>query len=528
MNNNRIVSRTTAALLVLALCLASGYAIGTSAGLPLLACLALVWLPVVFLAAQRRPMTVLMVWLLASPVVANLIERPGMNPFFVSRAEREQLQEWRGGLTREQLERYHAGANRPVEVFDIVTIDRLAVFFFLLLALRKRKVPFDLPEKFMIGFSLWVLMSVALFTRNPNFGLTVTAGAWVLPFLAYFAARRLFDSENRLLAFQRALTYLGVFIIALAFVERAVYADYLMYRVSGVFKSSSLLGLVLLTVFFSTLSLRLSQGRINFSGKLVLWLSPVVILLTLSRGLWVALLFGLMLFLYQGRSYLPRYVNVLLAGLLAISMAFGIIGMTAAQGTEFGQTRVFNVETMLSRFVVERATIALAMESPIVGIGLNNLRNEIYRITSLERGWLGLRLSHNSTLSIWAELGIVGILLLAGVYLSLLKRFRRMKREADSPGQAWNGIAWISILGGYILSSMFANTLYLGMLAPILFFMYARVLRGVYRPAPAGAYAAYPAVAGPRPAARLLHPRLAAARFGNHRSLIGTGPRRGL
>jgi O-antigen ligase len=517
--SNKVISRTTGVLMVLALCLASGYAIATSASLPVLACLALVWLPLVFVASQRRPMALLVIWLLASPVVYNFVDRPDMNPFYESRTERDQNREWRVGITREQLERYHSGANRAAAVSDIITLDRLAIFFFLILALKKRKVPFDRPEKWMIAFSLWLLISVFLFSNNPNFGLTVTSGAWVLPFMAYFAGRRLFDTENKLVAFQRALIYLGVFLIAATLFERAVYADYLLYRVGGVFKSSSILGLTILTVFFSTLSLRLSNGRVGFLGNIVLWFSPVIILLTLSRGLWVALLFGLMLFLYQGRDYLPRYVNLLLAGLLAITMAVGVVALTAAKGSDFAEARVFNVETMLSRFVVERVTISLAMESPIIGIGLNNLRAEIYRVTSIERGWLGLRLSHNSPLSLWAELGIVGIILIAGVYFSLLRRFRRMKWSAQSRGQVWNSIAWISILGGYILSSMFANTLYLGMLAPIVFFMYGGVVRGVYRSVPATSLVAEPRLADLRPAA-LLHPGLAAARSGYSRSRL--------
>jgi O-antigen ligase len=519
MNNGKSLGRTAAVLLVSGLCLVSGYAIGTSSSMAFLACLAVVWLPIVFVAAHHRPMAFLVIWLIASPVVTNFVARPYANPFYQSRAERALNQEWRAGITGEDLQRYHGGANQSVKISDLVTVDRLALFLLLILAIRKRKVPFDRTERWMLGLSVWLLISVALFSKNPNFGLTVSSGAWILPFLAYFAGRRIFDTEDKLLSFQRALIYLGFFVIALAFYERAVYSDHLFYRVGGVFKNGNVLGLVLLTVFFSTLSLRLSQGTVGLLGRFVLWLSPVVIFLTLSRGLWVALLAGLTLFLYQGRAYLPRYVNVLLVGLLAISMAAGGIVLVGAKGTEFAENRVFNVETMLGRFVIERATISLALESPIIGIGLNNLRDEIWRITVQERRWLGLRVSHNSTLSIWAELGMIGIILLTGVYLSLLTMINRIRRPGDAtPSRVWNSIAWTSILGGYILSSMFFNTLYLGMLAPILFFMYGGVIRGAYRAVSVTvpAYDPYPADFRPAPS---LHPALGNARLSRSRIL---------
>jgi O-antigen ligase len=347
------------------------------------------------------------------------------------------------------------------------TIIALFVISFVLHGIiRKSFGPFDKTELLMGAFSLILLASVLFKSTVVGFSMRVASDAFIVPFLAYFIARRLITDEDRYRRLVRSIVYMGYSVILITLVERAMQQG-LFYRLSGPFRAGTALYIVLAVAFFLVLS-EYFQNSVARSRQQVilppaqrfaLYSAPLLIVLTWSRGAWVGFLIGLAIFLFLSWRYLKRSQ---VFGLIGIALVFvAIIGMGMHQIAESLEKRVANTDTIYGRIATWTVAIDSGLKSPIFGIGLNNLREVLATNTARVEGVRNFPRVHNSFLQILAEQGVVGLVVYLAIIATIMRLGIRLKRTCLDPRDKWRGITLIAIMAAYLMPAMFASTLHM-------------------------------------------------------------------
>jgi O-antigen ligase len=331
--------------------------------------------------------------------------------------------------------------------------------------IRKKFGPFDRTELWMGAFFLIILAS-ALFKSNVlGFSLRMAADAFAVPFLAYCIARRLITDEDRYRRFIQSIAYAGVSVIVISLIERITHEG-LFYRLNGPFRSSNALYTVLVVIFFVLLSDSFQKfaarsgknGVFPIAQRFVLYLAPVVILLTWSRGAWVGYFMGMGVFLVLGWRLLRRSQALVIIGLsLAIT---GLVSLGIHDLAESLERRVANTDTIYGRIATWNVAIQSGLREPVFGIGLNNLREVLVKNSAHIEGVGNFPRVHNSFLAILAEQGIVGLVMYCGIIASILLMGLPIARTGRDPRERWRGITAIAILASYLLPAMFASTIH--------------------------------------------------------------------
>ena len=192
----------------------------------------------------------------------------------------------------------------------------------------------------------------------------------------------------------------------------------------------------------------------------VLFLAPLIIVLTQVRGNWVGFLVGGGVFLFLGRHLLAAPKKIGFFGMSLTLVPVGVVCILLLLPQEFLDKRVADVENVHGRFVTWQATIVQWSKAPLFGVGLNNLHG-ILSETTLKIGKMeSYSTPHNSFLSLLVELGAVGL----AVYLVLTKSIIQMGLELYRTGSnglgRWRGIAVVAVVLAYQVPSLFAATFY--------------------------------------------------------------------
>jgi O-antigen ligase len=343
--------------------------------------------------------------------------------------------------------------------------------------IRKSFGRFDRTELLMGAFSI-ILLASALFKSSVfAFSMRVVSDAFIVPFLAYFIARRLITDEHRYRRLIRSIAYMGVSVILISLIERIVH-DGLFYRLNGPFTSGTALYMVLAVVFFILLSEHF-QNSVAPSGQQVLspaihrfafYFAPVIIFLTWSRGAWIGFLIGVAVFLFLGWRLLKRSQALGLLGIILVFLA--IISIGAFELAESLERRVANTNTIYGRLATWTVAIQSGLKAPILGIGLNNLREVLVTNSVQIEGVGNYPRVHNSFLAILAEQGVVGLGVYLGIMASIIRLGLRINRSSSHLRDKWRGITIISIVTAYLIPAMFASTIH--MQIPLShFFLYA-------------------------------------------------------
>ncbi len=296
------------------------------------------------------------------------------------------------------------------------------------------------------------------------------AGVWLLPFLVYAALNVVFVSPvpwlgwadwlgwaqmaavfwvmlngvrstapRRVLFF--TLVLLGVVAVFLGCYQRFVRPDWLMLgrtqapqflsRASGPFGIPNSLAALLLLLLPVAGALAVRRGasaqeRIGWG-----WVTLVFILgliLTVSRGAWLALAIALALWpLAQARWSRARRVLTV----LGVSLALGCAGAVLIEISPLARDRLARLASdggELSRPILWRAAWALFRAHPAWGSGAGsyNVRFEQHR----PRGFLDEpQWAHNEYLNTLSDYGAVGLVALLGAAVALARRRRRGQEE---------------------------------------------------------------------------------------------------
>ena len=419
---------------------------------------ALIWVPIFFHQIMNRGFWVLVIWLLIAPVVTNLIQQQGRtNPFFETYEEMEVLYvESEPKSERITLSKWQSFQQNITlwellsEPSRIVFCAFLIVFFIESFLGKKYVLPLNKTERWMIAFTLIMLANIFLMSRRIPFSLRSALDAFIIPFSTYYITRRLVTNEDRFYKLTQILAYLGFYVILSCLGERLVQKEVL-HRLHGPFNSPDHLHMIMAVVFYMVLNELgiLSRGVRRF----VLYLIPIIIFLTWSRGTWVGFLSGVWVFMFLARRLLSPLQKIPKIGLLLIFLPILLIGAYQFIPEEIIESRIAKQGTVNWR--LERWGVALqaGAQQPIFGVGFNNLRE----IFAMETG--SAYSSHNSFVTFFAELGVVGLLAYLAIVASIIQMGLQLYWIGAVPRNRWRGIAIIAIWTAYQISALFASTL---------------------------------------------------------------------
>ena len=435
---------------------------------------ALIWLPILLHQIIHRGFFVLLAWLLIAPIVTNIVNGQ-TNPFF----ETPQDTEW--STSQAKRHGYVAHATR-IDLQEVLEPTRTLLGLFLVIFLlnaickKKRLVPLNGTETWMVIFS--VILVASAFFQSIRFGYAMhhALDAFIVPFLAYYVARRLVISEDRFRLLISVLGYLSFYVIIICLIERSANQN-LLYRLHGPFVGQAKLQIALMVAFYGMLiEQRTHPGGIRW---FVLCLTPVIILLTWLRANWVGFLSGVWVFLFLSyRLSTPRQkLQKLGVGLMLIPMLVLGIGAVLSQdfvAQEVVEKRVSNPKNVDWRLKRWNVAIQEGIEHPFFGIGLTNLQD------ALGRAGLNYDTAHTSFLTFFAEQGVVGLLVYLSSVVSIIRMGSRLYRTGANPQDRWRGAAVIAVLVTHQMPSFFYNELHSYHLGHIYAYVFVGGIAGLY------------------------------------------------
>jgi hypothetical protein len=449
-------------------------------GLVLLA--GLIWVPLLFRGIERKGFVLLLVWLLVAPIAVNVVTRPGTNPFF-NALVRKTDGVGTGGYFRE-------GGIKFMELVQPTRVLLIAfVIVFLMNALmRKRRLGrFDSTEKFAGIFSLLLLANVFWQSERVAFGIRVAIDAFIIPFIAYFCARRLVTSEDQLRQFMKIVGCVGIYLIIIGLIDRATMPGTFL-RVQGPFEDRNEMYIILVVVFFmslldfmhSTVLRNEAEVLPRIAQLFLLCFSPLIILLAWSRGNLLGFLLAVWTFLFLGRKMVGLRPKIAVAGLLLLLTPILALAVVEFTPREIVDSRVVRSQTVYSRLGAWQRMLEEGFESPIFGIGLNNLRNVLAEDRINFEGVYSEDNPHNSLLSIFAEMGFVGLLAYLLILMSLIRIGTGLYRKGSNSRERWRGITVISILVGYWIPAFFVNAIYIPAVCHLYVYVYFGAIAGLH------------------------------------------------
>jgi putative inorganic carbon (HCO3(-)) transporter len=155
-------------------------------------------------------------------------------------------------------------------------------------------------------------------------------------------------------------------------------------------------------------------------------LGAIAVILTLSRGGWVAL--GLSLLVFSAvalwRGWLPLPYFLLLAGVfLLVLLPFHGLIAERLTGSDQGSAQ--------SRFPLMHLAWNVIRDHPLAGVGTNNFAVVLHDYATPEFGNAWLYTVHNKYLLVWAELGLGGLLAFLWFLGETLRKGWACVRSAD-------------------------------------------------------------------------------------------------
>jgi putative inorganic carbon (hco3(-)) transporter len=426
----------------------------------------LIWFPVLLHQILHRGILVFLIWLFIAPVATNLL-RGTSNPFFETPTVHEV-----SFVAKPKVNYYLTGAT-TIAFSDLIEPTRLllSMFFlvFLLNALvrAERFVHLDGTEIWMGIFSLLLLISTIFQSKRLAPSAHVAIDAFIVPFLAYFVARRLITSTARFHQLIKGMGYMGLYLIFICFIERLVHQQ-LFYRLGGPFQISFPLYLVMTIVFLSMLldvfrSESFLGRKQNFPHAVrwfALCLTPVVILLTWSRAYWVGFIMAVTIFLYLVIRLLNPSRKLGIIGVALLLVPVTVSSMHILIPDVVFEKRISDTGNVLARIGAWKITLEEAVKAPIFGVGLNNLRDILGTTQIRLQGVKSETTVHNSILSILTELGAIGLIAYLAIIISLILMGLRLYSRGMHSRDQWRGAVILGVMTAYLVPTLFANELY--------------------------------------------------------------------
>jgi hypothetical protein len=482
--------------------------------MPLLALCGCVWFLILIYHITHRGFLVLLIWLFIAPVAANIVNEPGTNPLF-RKQQTEELAQLLSQSQRSQPLGYTT-APTTIKLRELVEPTRLlfmAFFgvFFLDIVLKKRTTSLDRIERWMLVFTVILLIGAGRSIRVVT-SLRTVVDAFIVPFLAYCVSRRLVTSGERLHRVLQVVAYMGLYHIIIAVLERLMSGG-LYYRLGTTFRNHHTLSFVMAIAFLLMLADLL--GRIiraddnstfhRLGRSFTLWLAPVIVVLTWTRGNWVSFLLSTGVFLLLGRRLTNHARNLaLIASTLIALSVIAVVLQTPMSRSVIEERVTERTGTVYARFGAWLLLLQESANAPVFGAGLSNTRELLGTSSITVMGVKSETHSHNSFLALFSELGAVGLLTYLVIVILVIRMGLQLYQAGRHTQERWGGVIVISSTAAYLIPALFANTLYLPTLSHIYFWGVIGSFAGLY-----GQRLSVPELAGylrPPIHARKIHP----------------------
>ncbi len=211
---------------------------------------------------------------------------------------------------------------------------------------------------------------------------------------------------------------------------------------------------------------RAAQGLAVAEGPLGRWTAPglltfsiavlaFAVALTGSRGVLLALFFGVGLLLVAARRHTVRRARLALLLLIALSVLAGHLATQGKTGTRL-LTLLDPQAAGFGRFLIWERTWALIAESPWLGYGLGSFSLIFPSRQHPLDGSAGF-MAHNDYLQLWLETGLPGLVLFLAVLATAGVRFMRAARGAHAHCTAWIELAGITAGLAALAAHSFVN-----------------------------------------------------------------------
>lgn len=319
----------------------------------------------------------------------------------------------------EQLYALAGGWVAITKIIGIVTF----VSLLLKAQLRHSLVRFDPQSKWMLLFAVWVAMSL-LWTKDKE-SAPFTAMTMAQLALFWVLIRAIITTREEVLAlslFFIAGTVLAIFVSAVF--PRWGLAPRLIFGTANPnhLGRDIVVSLLLLQYFAPSAGSLTKIGGVLAGGTLMLGL-----VLTQSRASWVAFAACLPVALWRQHRITSILVTAAMGfvGFLMFSMQVlsSHLGVAPDELEYRGQTIVDPMTIRSSRLDIWRAGILLGTRHPILGVGAGAFIENLGGILEEHRDLLVRRAiaPHNSFIGIFAELGVIGLLIFSGVLWNCAK-----------------------------------------------------------------------------------------------------------
>lgn len=221
-------------------------------------------------------------------------------------------------------------------------------------------------------------------------------------------------------------------------------------RIVGTFRHPNALGAYLAVMLVAGVALyQAARDRERHVLAVLLLVGFVVLLLTFSRGSWLATVVGLVTVAIVQRR--PRVV-VLLTSIMAIATMLPSVSLRLA---DLGESRTLagtEGNSLVWRIDYWHQLVGLADQNPATGVGL-----DMAQFLTVEAN-----LPHNDFVRMYVEAGWIGLLSLLGLLFMLAATARRAAREASTDfevavGAGFSGsLASVAVImvGGNVVSSV--------------------------------------------------------------------------
>jgi O-antigen ligase len=443
----------------------------------------LVWLPLGFYAISQRAFILILGWLFVAPVVLYALNTVGHAPV-VEMGAREGGQTGRGGYLAAKT---NIRARELLDPTRILFVGIVLVFLLETTLRRRRLGRLDKTEKFALIFSLILIGSAVFKSNRMAFGLRIASDAFIVPFIAYFVARRLVTTEDRLRNWMKVLAYMGIYVMIIGVIQRLTSSG-LVTRVTGPFEGREEIYIVLAVVFFVAwmdsprrgYSSNVSSALPRIARQFVLYLAPLIILLGWSRGNLVGLLSGVWIFMFFGRRLVSSSRIMGTVGLVLVLIPTLAMGLYEIIPEKVFEERISRPSTVYARLGAWQIIGEQISTSPVTGIGFNNLRDILDENRIIFEGVKSETHAHNSFLSILAELGLIGLLAYLAIGGSIIRTGFLLYRTGRDLHQRWRGVALIAIITAYWMAGLFATSLHVPTVSHVYVFLTAGAIAGLH------------------------------------------------
>ena len=389
--------------------------------------------------------------------------------------------------------------NLPGGVPDI-TMNRVAmalVVVSLMLAVmlrRRRLLPIGAIEGSMLLLSAIMLGDIYLRSESTGEDVLLLLDEYLTPFLLFVAFKNLVasgaDVRKALLALALSCLYLAPhgayqfimhsdppFWIGPPDTVHSLVEE--QGRARGPFTDSVSYGALGNMVFLSALFL-LGWSR-KLSRRLLLTMLLVgagsIVLLALTRSVWLGLLVALMLAMVYERRLRGIVLALLLGGALTIGAGMLLLEDSAETVSE----RATDYETVYIRIALYNAALTMAMQQPLIGYGRH--ATELFQrdrpkyvadFMGIGAEW-GILAGppHNTLISMTLMYGVFGTLIYASIFVRIIRSInalRRLKIDAPLPPSAY-GSYLLTLTVIYVSVGMFTDVMAFNFLGNLYFML---------------------------------------------------------